>query len=160
MALPSPGSRKSWTLTSSGLPLGCHSRPPFLNCPTSSFFFVSTEITGWPRCWNRSTLALMNSNCTLRSGCEAPSRGLAVTLHAVARFVEQATYRARADGMMHARQLIRQQRRTLACPPQRGLGITARRRLDQTLQRMQQVRVAFRTLLASGALATQPGFDR
>ena len=28
------------------LPFGCHSRPPFLNSPTSSFFFVSTETTG------------------------------------------------------------------------------------------------------------------
>ena len=28
------------------LPLGWYSRPPFLNSPTSSFFFVSTEITG------------------------------------------------------------------------------------------------------------------
>ena len=30
----------------SSYPLGCHSRPPFLNFPTSSFFFVSTETTG------------------------------------------------------------------------------------------------------------------
>ena len=43
-------STKSWITTSSGSPLGCHSRPPFLNGPTSSFFLVSTEITGWPRC--------------------------------------------------------------------------------------------------------------
>jgi serine/threonine-protein kinase len=32
--------------TSSGSPLGRHSRPPFLNRPTNSFFFVSTEMTG------------------------------------------------------------------------------------------------------------------
>ena len=31
-----------------GLPLGHHLRPPFLKAPTSSFFFVSTEITGSP----------------------------------------------------------------------------------------------------------------
>ena len=30
------------------LPLGRNSRPPFLKSPTSSFFFVSTEITGCP----------------------------------------------------------------------------------------------------------------
>ena len=28
---------------------GGHSRPPFLKSPTNSFFFVSTEIVGWPR---------------------------------------------------------------------------------------------------------------
>ena len=26
--------------------------PAVLEFPTSSFFFVSTEITGWPRLWN------------------------------------------------------------------------------------------------------------
>ena len=48
MALPSPGSMKSWTLTGSGWPLGCHSRPPLWKSPTSSFFLVSTEMTGSP----------------------------------------------------------------------------------------------------------------
>ena len=40
---------KSCTRTSSGVPLGRYSRPPFLKSPTNSFFFVSTEITtaGW-----------------------------------------------------------------------------------------------------------------
>src|SRR5450432_596897 len=37
---------KSCTLTLSGSPLGCHSRPPFLYSPTCSFFFASTEIAG------------------------------------------------------------------------------------------------------------------
>jgi hypothetical protein len=35
--------------TFSGRPLGSHSRPPFLKSPTNSFFFESTEITGWFR---------------------------------------------------------------------------------------------------------------
>ena len=43
-------SGKSWLRTASGDLLGCHSRPPFLNSPTSSFFFVSTEMTRCPRC--------------------------------------------------------------------------------------------------------------
>ena len=37
---------RPWTPTFSGSPFGRHSRPSFLNSPTSSFFFVSTEITG------------------------------------------------------------------------------------------------------------------
>src|SRR5690606_4071966 len=60
---------KSWTSTSSGSPCGCHSRPPFLKLPTNSFFFVSTEITGTPRLMQLFALALMCSNCALRSGC-------------------------------------------------------------------------------------------
>src|SRR5579872_3588381 len=76
MALPSSLSMKSWTRTSSGSPWGCHSWPPFLKSPTSSFFLVSTEITGWPRRWNTRTSPLMCSNWALRSGCDAPSRVL------------------------------------------------------------------------------------
>ena len=34
--------------TGSGSPFGRHSRPPFLQSPTSSFFLVSTEIVGCP----------------------------------------------------------------------------------------------------------------
>src|SRR5579864_3798631 len=47
MALPSFLSRKSCTRTASGLPFGCHSRPPFLKSPISSFFFVS--FSSYPR---------------------------------------------------------------------------------------------------------------
>src|SRR6266508_2899331 len=36
MALPRVGSGKSWTLTRSGSPEGCHSRPPLAKLPTSS----------------------------------------------------------------------------------------------------------------------------
>ena len=45
---PSSGSGKSWTRTSSVVPFGRHSLPPLRKGPTSSFFFVSTEMTGWP----------------------------------------------------------------------------------------------------------------
>src|SRR5438105_4727255 len=38
--------QKSWTRTSSGLPCGRYSRPLLRKSPTSSFFLVSTEITG------------------------------------------------------------------------------------------------------------------
>lgn len=42
----------------------------------SSFFFVSTEIAGSPAASAAFTLALMYSNCVLRSGCCVPSRVL------------------------------------------------------------------------------------
>lgn len=37
----------------------CHSRPPFLKFPTSSFFSVSTEITGTPCPMHSFALSLM-----------------------------------------------------------------------------------------------------
>ena len=42
--------------------------PPLRKSPTNSFFFVSTEITGWPWRCNAFTRRLMCSNCALRSG--------------------------------------------------------------------------------------------
>ena len=54
MAFPQASVGKSWTSTASGWPVGCHSRPAFLNWPTNSFFFVSTEITGCLRRRNRT----------------------------------------------------------------------------------------------------------
>ena len=42
-----------------GLARGAPLRPAFLKSPTSSFFFVSTEITGWPAAWNWRTCAVM-----------------------------------------------------------------------------------------------------
>ena len=64
------------TSTNSGSSLGRHSRPPFLKLPTSSFFLVSTEITGVPCSMHRFAVPLMCSNCALRSGCCAPSTAL------------------------------------------------------------------------------------
>jgi hypothetical protein len=45
--------------TSTGSPPGRHSTPACANCPTCSFFFVSTLITGWPAARNRAATALM-----------------------------------------------------------------------------------------------------
>ena len=70
---------KSLQRTSSGDPSGCHSRPGFLKSPTNSFFFVSTETTGWPRLWKERTCLAMYSNWASRSGWEAPSRVLRLT---------------------------------------------------------------------------------
>ena len=41
------------------LTLGRHSRPAFLNSPTSSFFLVSTLITGSPLSWWARACPLM-----------------------------------------------------------------------------------------------------
>src|SRR5271166_5624671 len=69
-------SSKSCTFTRRGSPFGRQSVPPFLKLPISSFFLVSTEITGC--CWAcaATTFALICSNCAFRSGCLAPSFAL------------------------------------------------------------------------------------
>ena len=54
-------------------PLGCHSRPAFAKFTTSSFFFVSTEITGCPAASISSARALTCSNCAFRSWSTVPS---------------------------------------------------------------------------------------
>ena len=59
--------------TAGGVPFGCHSRPPFLKFPTSSFFFVR-EITG---CGEKRvrTVALTCYGLALRSGWRPPPAG-------------------------------------------------------------------------------------
>ncbi len=46
--MPSFVSMKSCVRTAIGLPFAASSRPTALKSPTSAFFLVSTEITGWP----------------------------------------------------------------------------------------------------------------
>src|SRR5271165_6004408 len=75
-ARPSSLIRKSCTRTPSGSPCLRQSRPAFLKSPTSSFFFVSTEIAGWFSVMAALTASLMTWNCASRSGLSAPSRVL------------------------------------------------------------------------------------
>ena len=75
--MPSASERKSWSLTSSGV--WSHFAPGFLNAPTSSFFFVSTLMRGMFSAAQRLRSAVMRSNWSLRSGCEAPASFLWLT---------------------------------------------------------------------------------
>ena len=52
MAFPISGSMKSCTLVRVGSPFGWYSLPALEYSPTSSFFFVSTLMTGWPSAMN------------------------------------------------------------------------------------------------------------
>src|ERR1700759_4887065 len=56
-----------------GAALGGSSRLFFLKSPTSSFFFVSTEIAGSPAAIAAFTVALTWANCASRSGWLLPS---------------------------------------------------------------------------------------
>ena len=79
---PARGSRKSCTLTGSGSPLGCHSRPPFLKSPTSSFFLVSTLITGCPAARCVADLLVEVAELGVAVGMLAALDGLGVGLQA------------------------------------------------------------------------------
>ena len=50
---------KSCVRTGTGLPLGRYSFPPLAKSPTSSFFLVSTLITGSPASWWARACSLM-----------------------------------------------------------------------------------------------------
>jgi len=53
------GSMKSWTRVRTGSPFGWYSLPAFEYSPTSSFFFVSTLMTGSPAAKNEPAVELM-----------------------------------------------------------------------------------------------------
>src|SRR5215471_4784157 len=73
MAWPSAWEGKSCTFTSIGRPFALHVRPPFLKAPTSSFFFVSTEITGSPLARKDPSCRLIYRNWVSRPGRWGPS---------------------------------------------------------------------------------------
>src|SRR6266542_1009368 len=77
-ATPTAAPGKSCTPTSTGSPVGSHSRPAFLKSPTSSRFLVSTLITGSPAARNATAAALTYSNWASRSGCCRPSTTFAL----------------------------------------------------------------------------------
>src|SRR6266545_4891231 len=71
-ALWAPCSGKSWAPTPTGCPARCHSCPAAAYSPSTSFFLVSTLITGCPAAVNSLTRPLLYRNCASRSGCRAP----------------------------------------------------------------------------------------
>src|ERR1700730_11010862 len=88
---------KSCTRTGSGCPLGRNSRPPFLKSPTSSFFFVSTEITGCPAAWNAFTVAFDMLELSVAVGVAGTFARLAVGLQAEVEALQQAAAQLRTS---------------------------------------------------------------
>ena len=126
------GSGKSWTLTRSGAPSGCHSRPPFLKAPTSSFFLVSTEMAGWR--WRCAARPAARCSGTGRRGPGAgPFQGLDVALQAVAERVQQISDHAMADRMaLRVRAAARS-----ACSCRSSATATSGRRVARFYQRVE-----------------------
>ena len=74
-------------------PSGRQSVPPFLKLPISSFFFVSTEMTGWPAAWAAITLRVDVLELRIAIGMARALVGLAVDLARVAELAPAACAR-------------------------------------------------------------------
>src|SRR3954449_3641348 len=159
-ARPSSLIKKSCTRTASGVPFGRHSRPAFLKSPTSSFFLVSTEITGSPAASARVTCALMKANCASRSGWRPPSRVLALACRLKPRSCSSVPTRVRltrwpwaCSSSASRRRLLQVQRSGPSGSP-RAVGSSGR--LDQSLQIAHPVGIRLDGRLAAAACATNP----
>src|SRR6266851_1731411 len=134
MALPNCLSRKSCTRTCSGCPAGCHSRPPFLKSPTSSFFLA---VDG-----DRRLAPLLEGACLLIDGGELGVtirvvRALfrcAGALQTVVERVQQVRHGLMADLVSLTYQLGRQLAGALAGPAQGRHGVSTGGGFHQRLQ--------------------------
>jgi hypothetical protein len=152
-ALPTLSPGKSWVLTSTGQPAGRHCRPAFLNSPRSSFFLVSTLITGCPASrWARAC-SLRYRNCvTVRMLFTL--QGLAVALQAEAVCPQQISDGVGGHRMTLGAQFASEGPGRFCGPPQRRHRITALVRLDQGQQRRTQPEIPL-----SRCLTTPTGAD-
>ena len=133
-------------------PWGRNSRPPFLKSPTSSFFLVSTEITGSPAAWNAFTSALMCSNWALRSGWLAPSRVLLLACRLKPRRRSKRPTSFWPAVKPRSASAADRWRWLLLTHSKGSLGIAADRRLHQLIQGFQKPRLC----LDRGLAATTP----
>src|ERR1700678_4685954 len=106
---------KSWTLTSSGLSWGRHSRPAFLTLPTNSFFLVSTETTGWPS-FRKDAARVDVLKLRVSIHMLVAFAGFAVRLQAIARLLQKLAHHGVADLMSFVRQLFAQLAQTARSP--------------------------------------------
>src|SRR5437667_12338616 len=152
--------RKSWTRTASGFSCGRYSRPLLRKSPTSSFFLVSTEITGCFSANAAATLGVDAGELRIPVGVAVALFGFAVGLQAVARRIEQFGHQGAAHLVALRLQRLRQPAHAPAGPPQRRFRIPAGRWFDQRLEIRQQGRVPrFREgrLLQIAGLRPAPG---
>ena len=125
IALPSCLSLKSCTRTRSGWPFRCHSRPAFLKSPTSSFFLVSTLITGQPAA--TAAVAGGGGAANWRHGPgERPFLGLHVGLQRVAQQPHERRDRREVHLEAHLAQRAGDLPHTLRRPAQQRLRVPTR----------------------------------
>ena len=150
------GIRKSCMRTSSGSPVGRSSLPPLRNGPTSSFFFVSTLITGSPRESCSWTALVDVAELGVAVGVARALERLAVGLQAVAHLLEQLGHGLVADRVAQAAELVGEVADAPGRPAQRGLGVAPGAGLDERLEVGAQRRVALLDGWPSGPRPADP----
>ena len=110
--------------TCSGDFFGRHSRPLFLKSPTSSFFLVSTEMTGALRPMLLHAGVEILELC-VAVGVMAAFAGLAIALLAVAEAAQKLGHDVGADVMLQVSQGCRQLLQALRRPQQRRHRVAA-----------------------------------
>jgi hypothetical protein len=125
-----------------------------LKLPTSSFFFVSTEMTGCCFACAATTFVLMCSNCAFRSGCFR----LAIKRAREAEFQQLLVHGIGTDRMAHRRQRRRQLVHALRYPDQWPHRIAQRRGLDEAFQLVDKLRVVLSNGPTPTAGAANPAF--
>ena len=139
-----------------GWPLGRHWRPAFLNSPTSSFFLVSTLITGSRSALVGSGLLADVAELGVPVRVLLPLDGLGVGLQAEPLGPQQAADRVGGDRVALGGQLGRQAAGRLRRPPQRRHRVAPLIRLHQGQQRREQPRVQVSGPLAAPARTPDP----
>ncbi len=134
-----------------------HSRPAFLKSPTSSFFFVSTDIDG--DSWlvlghGRLDRVVDHPKLRVAVGIFGALARLAVGLQTEFLLLQQLAHDRVADVVPELTQFVRQTTQALARPAQRRHRIAARVGLDQRVQIVEQTGVGFGQRFASPSQTT------
>src|SRR5467141_390174 len=121
------------------------------------FLFLGVDGDHWlPFGQRRGHLGVDVAELRIPVGVAVALGGLAVALQTVTRLVEQVGDQGATDLVTLRLQRLRQAAHALAGPPQRRLGITACRRLDQRLEIREQCRILGDRSLAPSSRSPNP----
>ena len=149
MALPTPGSGKSWTLTRSGSPAGCHSRPPLAVLADQLLLLRIHRDDRLPGGDVASAGRVDVAELGVAIGMLLAFESLGGGLQAVAQMMEHLPDDVIARGQPPLLQGLGQLAGTLAGPSQGGHRIAAGLGGDQLLQGLEQLRRGVTELLAA-----------
>jgi hypothetical protein len=156
MALPSVGSGKSWTLTCSGSPVGCHSAPAVGEPPDQLLLLGVHAHHRLPGGKVRPSLLVEVAELGIPVGMPGTLQGLDRALQPVALLAQQPPHGVVADRMALGGERLGQLPGGLARPAQRALGIAAGVWLHPPVQRRQQTRIGVAPPLGTLVLADAP----
>ena len=139
-----------------GLPLGWYSLPALEYSPTSSFFFASTLMTGWPSARNASGRVVDVAELGVAVHVLGALFLLRGALEAIAHLAEQLAHGLRADREALGPKSVGQVVGGLGRPAQRRHRIATGLGGDEVVELQEQVRVLVDQPLAATALTAHP----